>query len=78
MAGNEHKADDRRGPYRLTGEERERVRAMQQRFREELHGTSRRSRLALLRSLATDVTKTAGQRIVSYLAPNTPRGDESE
>jgi hypothetical protein len=77
MAGNEHKADDRRGPYRLTGEERERVRQMQQRFREELHGTSRRSRLALLRSLATDVTKTAGERLVNYLAPITPR-EESE
>jgi hypothetical protein len=78
MAENERKADDRRGPYRLTGEERERVRGMQQRFREELQGASRDSRLALLRSLATDVTASARERIVNYLAPNTDPGEESE
>ena len=78
MAGNERKENDRRGHYALTDAERERVRQMQQRFREQLHGTSRRSRLALLRSLATDVTETAGQRIVSYIAPITPQGEKSE
>jgi hypothetical protein len=78
MAEDERKANDRRGPYRVTGEELERVRAMQHRFREELQGTSRDSRLALLRSLATDVTQTARERIVNYLAPNTPPREEPE
>jgi hypothetical protein len=78
MGTNEHKANDRHGPYRLTGEERERARQIQQQFREELRGTSRHSRLALLRSLATDVTEKASNRIVSYLASSTPLGDESE
>jgi hypothetical protein len=78
MAGNEHKANDRRGPYRITGEELERVRAMQERFREELHGTSRACRLALLRSLTTDVTETTGERLVNYLAPNIPREGSKE
>jgi hypothetical protein len=77
MAGNERKENDRRGHYALTDAERERVRQMQQRNREQLHGTSRLSRLALLRSLATDVTETAGKRIVTYIAPNNP-GRESD
>lgn len=78
METPKHQADDRRGPYRLTGQERERVRAIQQQFREELRGTSRDSRLALLRSLGTDVTPSARERIVNYLAPNTDPGEESE
>lgn len=78
MAGKPDQTNRRHGSYLLTREELERVRAMQARFREELHGTSRAARLALLRSLATDVTETAGKRIVNYLVPNTPREGSEE